>query len=117
MAAREKISCIVLTKDSGEDIGPCLEAVRWADEIIVVDDFSEDKTPEISRRYTDKVFERHFDGYPSQRDFGIRQAANQWVLCLDADERVTPELRDEILERLSASPAVSGFLLRRLNIV
>lgn len=116
MAEREKISCIVLTKDAGEDIAACLESVRWADEIIVVDDLGDGATREAARRYTDKVYERRGAGYPAQRDFGIRRALHRWVLCLDADERVGPELMDEVRARLSEPPSVSGFYLRRITI-
>lgn len=113
---REKISCIIGTKNAEEDIKDCIEAVRWADEIIVVDDFSTDRTVEIARQYTDKVFQKHLSGYTEQKDFALQKTSNRWVLSLDADERVTPQLRDEILEKLSKPPELSGFLFRRMNI-
>jgi len=113
---REKISCTVGTKNAENDIRDCLEAVKWADEIIVIDDFSTDRTVEIARQYTDKVFQKKMVGDPEQRDFAIRQASHRWILSLDADERVSPQLRDEILEKLSHPAGFSGFYMRRLNI-
>lgn len=113
---REKISCTVGTKNAENDIRECLESVKWADEIIVVDDFSTDRTVEVARQYTDKVFQNKMTGDPEQRDFAIRQASYRWILSLDADERVSPQLRDEMLEKLSYPQEASGFYLRRLNI-
>ena len=117
MNTAEKLSCVVLTKNAEQDIGECLETIKWADEIIIVDDFSTDGTIDICRRYTDKIFEKRFIGYPEQRDYGLQKTSHHWVLCLDADERIVEELKEEIIKKLSSSPAVSGFLIRRLNIV
>ncbi len=116
MTPGEKISCIVGSKNAEKDIGECLESVKWADEIIVVDDFSSDRTIEIAKRYTDKIFQKHLTGYTEQKDFGLQKTSNCWVLSLDADERVTKELEDEIVQKLSSPPEASGFLFRRLNI-
>jgi glycosyltransferase involved in cell wall biosynthesis len=116
MSSKEKISCIIGTKNAEKDIKDCLEAVKWCDEIIVVDDFSTDRTIEFARQYTDKVFQKHFRGYAEQKDFALQKTSNQWILSLDADERITPQLKDEILEKLSKSPEFSGFLFRRMNI-
>ncbi len=116
MYSREKISCIVGTKNAEEDLRDCLESVKWADEVIVVDDFSSDRTIEIARQYTDKIFQKKMIGYPEQKDFAVQKTSFCWVLSLDADERVSPELRDEILDALSQPLEVSGFLFHRQNI-
>lgn len=112
----EKVSCIIGTKNAEIDIRECLESVRWADEIIIIDDFSIDKTLEIARGYTHKIFQKKFSGYPEQKEYGLKKTSYRWVLSLDADERVSLQLRDEILERMSGSIEFSGFLMRRLNI-
>jgi len=117
MPVREKLSVIVGTKNAENDIGDCLESVKWADEIIVIDDFSADKTIDIARKYTDKVFQRKMTGYPEQMDFGVQKSASRWILVLDADERIMPALEEEILEKLSRPTDASGYLLRRLNLV
>ncbi|MCK4261691.1 glycosyltransferase family 2 protein [bacterium] len=94
------LSVVVITKNEEEDIGLCLESVKWADEIVVVDDFSQDKTVEICHQWTDKVFQRRWEGYAKGKNFAIEKASGQWILSLDADERVSPELKAEIKEVL-----------------
>lgn len=91
------VSALVITLNEEENIRQCLESVTWADEIVVVDAVSEDRTVEISRRFTDKVFLNPWPGFAAQRNFGLERASGDWILILDADERVTPEVRDEIL--------------------
>ena len=108
-----KISVIVITKDEEKNISDCLKSVEWGDEIIVVDSESTDKTIELAKKITDKVFIRKWEGYVSQKRYALSLANNEWVLSLDADERVTPELKDEIL---NLSPGnISGFRIRRKN--
>ncbi len=92
-----KLSVLVITRNEAENIRQCLESVAWADEIVVVDAFSEDGTVEISRRFTDKVYLNSWPGFSAQRNFGLERTSGTWILILDADERVTPEARDEIL--------------------
>lgn len=91
-----KLSVVVLTKNEEPCIAECLESVKWADEIIVVDDGSTDKTLEIVKRYNAKVFIRRMDIEGKHRNWAYAQARNPWVLSLDADETVTPELKEEI---------------------
>jgi glycosyltransferase involved in cell wall biosynthesis len=91
-------------------IGDCLESVRWADEIVVVDMFSTDATQEICARYPNCRFFSRRDYIFGNVNFGIEQTATDWVIRLDSDERITPALRDEILGVLAAPPAgVGGF--------
>lgn len=90
------VSALVITRNEEENIRQCLESVSWADEIVVVDALSEDRTVEISRRFTDKVYLNPWPGFPAQRNFGLERTGGQWVLILDADERVTPEAREEM---------------------
>ena len=90
------VSVVVITKNEEANIAACLESVKLADEIIVVDDESTDNTVEIARRYTDKIFFRKMDVEGTHRNWAYSQAKNIWVLSLDADEQVTPELMIEI---------------------
>ena len=91
------IAVVIITKNEERNIAACLESLRWADELIVVDACSTDRTVEIARGYTDRVFMRPWPGYAAQRNFGIDQATSEWILIVDADERVSPTLREEIL--------------------
>jgi glycosyltransferase involved in cell wall biosynthesis len=81
-------------------IRECLESLKWCDEIVVVDSFSQDRTVEICRQYTDRVIQRAWAGYRDQKAFAHSQATREWVFLVDADERVPPELREEILNAL-----------------
>ncbi len=92
----EKVSVIVITKDEELSLKECLESVKDFDEIIVVDSGSSDKTVDIAKEYTTKVFNREFDDFSSQKNFAIAQCKNNWVLSLDADEVVSKEFKDRI---------------------
>lgn len=109
----ERISVIVIAGMEEHNIAECLESVRWADEIIVVNSESKDRTVVIAKQFTDRVFVRKWEGYASQKNFSLQQAKNEWVLSLDADERVSPELREEI-SSLDFSKA-DGFYIPRRN--
>ena len=108
-----KISVTIITKDEEKNISDCLKSVAWADEIIVVDSESTDRTVELAKKFTDKVIIRKWEGYVPQKRYVLSLANNEWVLSLDADERVTAELKEEIL---NLSPGeFSGFKIRRKN--
>ena len=115
MPGPEKISVIIPTFNEEENIQECLESVAWADEILVVDSFSKDATLEIAGRYTDRIIQREYGNSASQKNWAIPQAKHRWVMVVDADERVTPELREEIRALLAAGPDCSGYVIRRVN--
>lgn len=104
---RVAVSVVVLTKNEEANIAQCLDSVRWADEVIVVDDLSTDKTVEIVKRYTDKLFIRKMDVEGKHRNWAYSQARNVWVLSLDADEIVTEELRKEITTVINSNSYVA----------
>jgi glycosyltransferase involved in cell wall biosynthesis len=96
-----KLSVVVLTKNEEANIKDCLESVRdWADEIIVVDDESSDRTVDIVKGYTQNIFRKKMDIEGRHRNWAYAQAKNDWVLSLDADEMVTEELKEEIKEAI-----------------
>ena len=111
------LSVVVLTKNEEDRIGRCLDSAVWADEIIVVDDESTDKTREIAARYTDKIFTRKMDIEGRHRNWAYAKAKNNWVFSLDADEVITPELRDEIGEALKNECGENGFTVPRRNYI
>jgi glycosyltransferase involved in cell wall biosynthesis len=111
------ISVVVITKNEADRLTDCLESVSWADEIIVVDDDSTDKTVEIANRFTSRVFQRRMDVEGKHRNYAYGLASHEWVLSLDADERVTPELRDEIISLIARKPDCNGYTIPRKNFV
>ncbi|HKZ34408.1 MAG TPA: glycosyltransferase family 2 protein [Patescibacteria group bacterium] len=95
------LSVIIIALNEEKNIEQCLRSVSWADEIVVVvDDRTTDGTVEISQKYTENVYQRRFDGYGKQKQFALTHTTGEWVLNLDADERVTGELRREIEEKI-----------------
>ena len=117
MDTKVLISVVVLTKNEESRIASCLDSVRWADEIIVVDDCSSDKTLEVVGKYTDKVFVRKMDIEGVHRNWAYARAKNKWVLSLDADEVVTPELKNEIMQVLPVNCEYNGFTIPRRNYI
>jgi len=108
------VSVVIVTRDEEENIKEAIETVRDFSEIVVIDSFSSDRTVEICRRYTEKVFQEEWRGYAKQKQAGIDRASLPWVLILDADERLTPELKSEISQALSDNRC-SGFYVPRKN--
>jgi glycosyltransferase involved in cell wall biosynthesis len=94
----DNISVIIITKNEESQVEDCLKSISWADEVIVVDSESTDKTIEIVKKYTDKIFIRKWEGFASQKKYALSLAKNDWVLSLDADERIPAELKNEILD-------------------
>ncbi len=111
-----KLSVTVITKNEAGDIGAALESVAWADEVLVVDAGSTDDTTAIARRYTDRVEVRDWPGYAAQKNYAASIASHDWILSLDADERVTPELAAEIRRTLTAErPDRAGYRIPRVT--
>jgi glycosyltransferase involved in cell wall biosynthesis len=114
LTTRPRLSVIVITYNEAANIAACLESVAWADEIVVVDSGSSDETAAICRRYTQRVEITDWPGFGPQKNRALERATGDWVLSIDADERVTPELRAEI-EQALAAPAADAYELPRLS--
>jgi len=107
------LSVIVIVKDEADRIADCLSSVAGiADEIIVLDSGSSDNTVEICRQFTDKVFETDWPGYGKQKQRALDKATGDWVLSIDADERLTPELADEIDAVIKNNPEEVAFKMQ-----
>ncbi|OGF51806.1 MAG: hypothetical protein A2044_08605 [Candidatus Firestonebacteria bacterium GWA2_43_8] len=102
------ISAVIITKNEESNIADCLQTLDFVDEIIIIDSESTDKTVQIARKYTKKIFSKRWEGYASQKNYGISKAKNEWVLSIDADERVSEELKQELV---SLKYEMEGYLL------
>lgn len=113
------ISVVVLTKNEEKNIVDCLESLTWCDEVIVIDDQSEDRTAEISQKLGAKVYKHNLNGdFSKQRNFGLEKARGEWILFIDADERISEQLKNEILYKTSIKNSkVSGYFLKRKDIM
>ena len=110
-----KLTVTVITYNEADHIQHALESVAWADEIIVVDSGSTDGTVELARPLATKVIVRDWPGYSEQKNFAADNASNDWLLSIDADERVTPDLAVEIRAVMSRGPQARGFRIRRVS--
>jgi len=111
-----KLAAIVLTKNEERNIVACLESLRWADGLIVLDSLSTDRTTQLAEEAGARVLTRPFDHYAAQRNAALEAADAEWVLFVDADERVTPALADEVREKVSTdAPLIAGYWLPREN--
>lgn len=109
-----KISAVLITYNEEDRVEAALKSVAGiASEIIVVDSFSTDKTVKIARRYTERVYERTWTNFADQKNFANSHASHRWILSLDADERLSPALREELLRMKNEEPDCSGFSIPR----
>ncbi len=110
-----KISASIIVFNEEHNVAELCETVSWADEIVIIDSSSTDKTVEIASKYTDKVFQHEFHGYKDKHEFADAHTTGDWIFWIDADERVTPELRNAI-ESLKSKPddeLPDGFWIKR----
>ncbi len=110
-----KISAVIIVFNEEANVGDVCETVKWADEIIIVDSNSIDRTVEIAKKYTDKIFNREFRGYKDKHEFADSQTTGDWIFWIDADERVTPELKYSIdnLKKTNTAELPDGFKIAR----
>lgn len=113
----EKISAVVIAYNEERHLEECLKTLAWADEIIVVDSFSTDRTVEIASSMGARVVQNRFKGYALQKNFAFSLAQHDWIINIDADERITDELRDEIQSLLASGPTHDGYFIYRRNFV
>lgn len=98
-----KITVCIICKNEQEKISQCLDSVSWADEIVIIDSGSTDNTVEIAKKYTDKIFDyQDWPGFGKQRQRAEKHASYDWILAIDCDEVISPELKDEIQKQLTS---------------
>jgi glycosyltransferase involved in cell wall biosynthesis len=112
--SRPKVTGVITSFNEEHNIGDCIESLEWCDEIIVVDSFSTDRTPEIAQCY-DKVrfFQRNYFGAGAQKNWAMQHVRYDWVFLLDSDERCTPELRREVETLLADGPEHNAYMMNR----
>jgi glycosyltransferase involved in cell wall biosynthesis len=108
------ISAVLITRNAAAVLGPCLDSLAFADEIVVVDSSSSDATAELAARKGARVVQKEWLGFGRQKQFAVEQASHDWVLCLDADERVSPPLAASIRSALGA-PVSPVYRMARRN--
>ncbi len=109
------ISVCIICFNEETNIRRCLESSKWADEIIVVDSMSQDRTAEIAREYTDNVYQQAWPGYVEQKNFALSKAKSDWILSIDADEEISQGLKDEIRKEIEKEDAKDGYRIPRLS--
>ncbi len=113
------LSVVVITKNEEKNIARCLESVKWADEIIIIDSNSTDSTIDIARKYTNKILTIEWTGFGNAKREGVSEARFEWILSIDADEVITPLLKEEIIKVVSTqvekkdNPNISGYYINR----
>ena len=113
-ATRQPLSVAIITLNAAAQLEACLQSARFADEIVVVDSGSSDGTQTLAERHGAKVVQQDWLGFGPQKQFAVEQARHDWVLCLDADERVTPELQAGI-ENALKNPSTAAYRCARRN--
>jgi glycosyltransferase involved in cell wall biosynthesis len=110
------LSVAIVTLNEEENLARTLASIRWADEIVVVDSHSTDRTREIAREFNAIVIERDWPGFTAQKNFAIAECTGDWILSLDADEELSPELQRQMRTLLNSGPVWDAFYLRRRNL-
>jgi len=110
-----KLTSIIPTGNEQHNIIEAIQSVRFSDEIMVVDSFSTDDTVKLARPIVDTILQREYEHSASQKNWAIPQAKYSWILLLDADERVTSELKNEVIRMINSNTEYSGFWIKREN--
>ena len=113
-ATRQPLSVAIITLNAAAQLEACLKSVRFAEEIVVIDSGSNDGTQALAERHGARVIQQDWLGFGPQKQFAVEQASHDWVLCLDADERVTPQLQASI-ENALKNPSTAAFRFPRKN--
>jgi glycosyltransferase involved in cell wall biosynthesis len=110
-----EVSVIIISLNQEDNIVPCLETVQWADDLVIVDSGSQDRTLELARGFTERIFTINWPGFGAAKNYALDQVRGDWVFSLDTDERVSEALRDEILSVAQAGSHFAGYRMPRKN--
>lgn len=113
-----KLSVAISVRDEEKNLEGCLESIKWADEIVIFDEESADKTVSIAKKYTSSVYlTPHEEMFHKTKQKALEKCKGKWILQIDADERVTPELENEILDIINGNSSYNGYQIPRRNII
>ncbi len=112
---RAKLSAVFITNNSEETLEQSLRSVSFADEIVICDNYSKDRTHAIAKKYNAKIYKHNFQGFGSQKNFALSKARGSWVLLLDSDEVLSAELQLEIEQIILENPSLDGFTISYQN--
>lgn len=110
-----RLSVVIITHNEEANLARCLESVRFADEIIVADSHSTDRTVEIARQFGAKTFAIEWSGFGPAKQFAVEQATGEWILSIDADEALSADLANEVKEIVAGAPSYDGYDMPRLT--
>jgi len=110
-----KLTAIITTGNEEKNIIEAIQSVNFSDEIMIVDSFSSDDTVKLARPIVDTILQREYEYCASQKNWAIPQARHEWILLIDADERITPELKEEVISMINSNTKYSGFWIKRNN--
>ncbi|MBD3266256.1 glycosyltransferase [bacterium] len=108
-----KLTVLIPTFNEEQNLPDCLQSAAWADEILVVDSFSTDRTRDIAQSHSARILQHPYESHAAQRNWAIPQATHPWVFLLDADERITPALQEEIQALLQTGPSIDAYRVAR----
>ncbi len=111
-----KLSAVIITKNEEDNLERCLKSLSFCDEIVVVDSQSSDRTVAIAKKYTDKVYDKEWQGFEAQRTLALQYTTNDWILSIDADEEVSLDLRNEIVSKLNGDENYTAYTCPRKTI-
>ena len=113
----QKITAFVITHNEEKNIEGCLGSISWSDEIVIVDSMSTDRTLDIAKKYTKNIYQKEFTNFSEMKNFALSKATNHWVLSLDADERMSVEIKEEIQSMILHNPQYSAYTIPRRNYI
>lgn len=111
------VTVVLITKNEEYNVRGCLDSVQGLGPIVVVDAFSQDRTAEIARKYTDGVYQKPWKGFAAQKNFAFSKADTKWIFIIDADERATSELIEEIRQVVMSDTGITAYYVARKNIM
>lgn len=111
------LSAFLIVFNEEKSIERCLNSIKWVNEIVIVDSNSTDRTTQICRKYTNKIFSRAFSNYSDQKNFALSQVSEEWALSIDADEELTEALVNEIKDLLQSNPQHDGYRVHRTSYI